>query len=109
MLSPSLPLILDEGLLTSVCRQVQVLPRARDHKPDDRACAGSVFCKRACAISVVFVLPVLCVRKWHRNLCQPLPDGLWEEGRLGKQKEYLSHGEKVIEGENRLLEERTWL
>lgn len=80
---------------------------ACDHKPDDRACAGSVFSKKAFAISV-FVLPVLCVRKWHRNLCQPLPDRLWEEGSVGRQKEYLSHGEKVIKGENMLLE-GTWL
>lgn len=79
---------------------------ACDHKADDRACAGSVFSKRASAIRV-FVLPVLCVRKRHKNLCQPLPDRLWEEGRVGRQKEYLSRGEKVIKGENVLLEEGT--
>lgn len=78
------------------------------NKPDDRACAGSVFPKRASAISV-FVLLVLYVRKQHRNLCQPLPDRLWEEGRVGRQKEYLSHGKKVIKGENILLEEGTCL
>lgn len=91
-----------------MCRQVQVLPVACDHKPDDRACAGSVISKRASAIGV-FVLLVLCVRKQHRKLCQPLPDRLWEEGRVGREKEYLSHGEKVIKGENMLLEKGTWL
>lgn len=56
----------------------------------------------------MFVLLVLCVRKRHRNLCQPLPDRLWEEERVGRQKEYLLHGEKVIK-ENMLLEEGAWL
>ena len=100
LLSPSL--ITKDRLLTAAYRAVfRISPIACDHKPDYRACARSVFSDRASAISVLFYQ--FCMQGSSAKICVSLflteAVGRREEGRVGRQTEYLSDGEKVIGGE----------
>lgn len=97
LLSPSLNT--KDCLLTSVYRPVfRVSPVACDGKAWLQSmCSVSVFWKSLCNQRVCFT-GFVCEEAAQKSVSASSWQRLWEEGRVGRQMEYLSDGEKVMGG-----------